>query len=240
MIIVIVETKTECCKIVSEDIKDAIVLEGSPGAGLIGNIIGWLLVDHLKMREIGYIESKHFPPLAVLYRGITLHPFRIYEGNGLVLFLSDFIVPQEVVFDMTNAVVNWMDKNNSKELVTFNSAIVREKRNPVGAVANSKDALDKLKEKELPILQLGNINGLSGTLLTQASQKNIPATCILAETLTQYPDPRAAAEVVEGLNKLLDLEIDYEPLVLEAQEIETRLQKLAEEFKKDPQPPIYM
>jgi len=236
----IVETKTDCCKIVSEDIEDAIILEGSPGAGLIGNIIGWLLVENLKMREIGYIESKYFPPLAVLYNGLALHPFRIYEGNGLVLFLSDFIVPQEVVFDMTNSIVDWMDKNNSKELITFNSAIVREKKNPAGAVANSTEALDKLKEKDFPIMQLGNVNGISGTLLTQTAQKNIPATCILAETLTQYPDPRAAAEVVQKLNKLIDIDIDYEPLIQEAQNIESRLQKLAENVKNDPQPPIYM
>jgi uncharacterized protein len=192
------------------------------------------------MREIGYIESKHFPPLAVLYRGITLHPFRIYEGSGLVLFLSDFIVPQELVFEMTNAIVNWMDKNNSKGLVTFNSAIVQEKKNPAGAVANSKEALGRIKDIDMPTLQLGNINGLSGTLLTRSAQKNIPATCILAETLSQYPDPRAAAEVVEGLNKLLNIEIDNEPLLQEAEAIEGRLQKLAEEVKKDPQPPIYM
>lgn len=236
----IVETKTECCKIVSEDIEDAIVLEGSPGAGLIGNIIGWLLVDNLKMREIGYIESKYFPPLAVLYKGVALHPFRIYEGQGLVLFLSDFIVPQKIVFDMTNAIVDWMDKNNSKKLITFNSAIVREKLNPVGAVTNSTTALDKLKDKNFPIMQIGNINGISGTLLTQTAHKNISATCILAETLTQYPDPKAAAEVVQSLNNLLDMKIDYDPLLKEAQEIESRLQKLAEEVKKDPQPPIYM
>ncbi len=236
----IVETKTDCCKIVSEDIEDAIILEGSPGAGLIGNIIGWLLVDNLKMREIGYVESKYFPPLAVLYKGIALHPFRIYEKDGLVLFLSDFIVPQNVVFDMTNSIVDWMEKNNSKQLITFNSAIVRQKSNPAGAVANSTTALDKIKEKELPILQIGNINGISGTLLTQTAQKNIPATCILAETLTQYPDPRAAAEAVKALNTLLDLKIDNKPLLDEAQEIESRLQKLAEEVKNDPQPPIYM
>jgi uncharacterized protein len=236
----IVETKTDCCKIISEDIEDAIVLEGSPGAGLIGNIVGWLLVDSLNMREIGYIESKYFPPLAVLYKGVALHPFRIYEGNGLVLFLSDFIVPQEVVFDMTNAIVDWMDKNNSKELITFNSALVPEKANPAGAVANSTTALDKLKEKEFPIMQMGNITGVSGTILTQTAKKNIPATCILAETLTQYPDPRAAAEAIKGLNKLLDMDIDYESLIKEAQDIESRLKKLGDEVKKDPQPPIYM
>lgn len=236
----IVETKTECCKIVSEDIEDAIVLEGSPGAGLIGNIVGWLLVDKLNMREIGYIESKYFPPLAVLYKGVALHPFRIYEGEGLVLFLSDFIVPQNVVFDMTNVIVEWMDKNNSKELITFNSAIVREKKNPAAAVANSTESLDKLKEKDIPVLQVGNLNGISGTLLTQTAIKNIPGSCILAETLTQYPDPRAAAEVVQGLNKLIGTNIDYDSLIQEAEDIESRLKKLAEEVNKDPQPPIYM
>jgi len=236
---VIVETKTDCCKIVSEDIEDAIVLEGSPGAGLIGNIIGWLLVDNLKMREIGYVESKYFPPLAVLYKGVALHPFRIYGGEGLVLFLSDFIVPQNIVFDMTNAIVDWMDKNNSKELITFNSAIVREKMNPTAAVANSTESLDRLKDKNIPILEMGNLNGISGTLLTQTAMRNIPGTCILAETLTQYPDPRAAAEVVQGLNKLIDIDIDYKPLLKEAEDIESRLKKLAEEVNNESQPPIY-
>ena len=131
-----------------------------------------------------------------------------------------------------------MDKNNSKEIITFNSAIVREKRNPATAVANSTESLNKLKDKNIPILKMGNLNGISGTLLTQTAIKNIPGTCILAETLTQYPDPRAAAEVVQSLNKLID--IDYEPLVQEAENIESRLKKLAEEFKKEPQPPIYI
>ncbi|KZX15439.1 PAC2 family protein [Methanobrevibacter cuticularis] len=236
----IVETETDCCKIVAEDIENAVVLEGSPGAGLIGNIIGWLLVDHLKMREIGYIESKYFPPLAVLYNGVAIHPFRIYEGDGLVLFLSDFIVPQNIVFDMTNSIVEWMDKNNSKEVVTFNSAIVREKKNPSSAVANSKEALERIKEKDIPTLQMGNLNGISGTILTQTAKRNIPGTCILAETLTQYPDPRAAAEVVQTLNKLIEKEIDYSPLIQEAQDIESRLKKLADEVNKEPQPPIYI
>ena len=31
-----------------------------PWRRLIGNIVGWLLVEDLKMREIGYIDSKYF------------------------------------------------------------------------------------------------------------------------------------------------------------------------------------
>lgn len=235
-----VETKTECCTILSEEIKEAVVIEASPGVGLIGNILGWLLVEDLKMREIGYIDSKYFPPLAVLYKGVAIHPFRIYEGEGIVMFLSDFIVPPNVVYDMTNAIVDWMQKNNSKELITFNSLMVREKSHRVSGAGNSKELSKKLAEMEVPVIPFGNINGISGTLLTRCASKDIPATCLFAEVLNQYPDPRAAAEVIEVLNKMLDKDIDAEPLLKEAQEIESRLKKLAESVQVEPESPIYM
>ncbi|GAB6055362.1 proteasome assembly chaperone family protein [Methanobacterium movens] len=235
-----VETKTECCTILSEEIKDAVVIEASPGVGLIGNILGWLLVEDLKMREIGYIDSKYFPPLAVLYKGVAIHPFRIYEGEGIVMFLSDFIVPPNVVYDMTNAIVDWMQKNNSKELITFNSLMVREKSHRVAGAGNSKELSKKLAEMEVPVIPFGNINGISGTLLTRCASQDIPATCLFAEVLNQYPDPRAAAEVIEVLNKMLDKDIDAEPLLKEAQEIESRLKKLAESVQVEPESPIYM
>jgi uncharacterized protein len=234
------ETTTECCTITSEDIEDAIVLEGSPGVGLIGNIVGWLLVEDLKMKEIGYIESKYFPPLAVLYKGVAIHPFRIYEAEGLVLFLSDFIVPPNVVYDMTSAIVDWMNKNNSKELITFNSMVVREKNQPTAAAGNTEETTKKLADMGLPIIPFGNINGLSGTLLTQCASKNIPASCLFAEILNPYPDPRAAANVIDVLNKMLDISIDPEPLLKEAQEIESRLKKLAETVQNEADSPIYM
>ena len=149
-----VETEVECCKIISEDVKDAVVLEGSPELGLIGNILGWFLVEELKMKQIGYIDSKHFPPLAVLYKGIAIHPFRIYSTDGIVLFLSDFIVPPNVSYDMSNAIVDWMERNNSKELITFNSMVVMEKSESVAGAANSEDALKRLGDLELPILTI--------------------------------------------------------------------------------------
>ncbi|GAB4308289.1 MAG: proteasome assembly chaperone family protein [Methanobacteriaceae archaeon] len=234
-----IKTQTECCTIISEDIENAIVLEGSPGVGLVGNIVGWLLVEDLKMKEIGYIDSKYFPPLAVLYKGVAIHPFRIYESDGIVLFLSDFIVPPNVVYDMTNAIVDWMERNHSKELITFNSMIVREKRQTAAGAANSPEALQRLADMELPILPFGNLNGLSGTLLTRCAAKNIPASCLFAEILNPYPDPRAAAGVIGTLNKILNTEINPEPLLKEAEEIESRLKKLAEDVQSGPESPIY-
>jgi uncharacterized protein len=236
-----VETEVECCKIVAEDVKDAIVLEGSPELGLIGNILGWLLVEELKMKQIGYIDSKEFPPLAVLYKGIAIHPFRVYSTDGIVLFLSDFIIPPNVSYDMSNAIVDWMERNNSKGLITFNSMVVMEKTDSVAGAANSEDALKKLGELDLPILPFGNVNGLSGSLLTRTAIKNIPASCLFAEVLNQYPDPRAAASLVNVLNKMLNIDVNAEPLLKEADEIEQRLKELAKrvQSENEPESPIY-
>jgi len=234
-----VETEVECCKIISEDIEDAIVLEGSPGIGLIGNIVGWLLVEELKMREIGYIESKYFPPLAVLYKGIAIHPFRIYEGEGIVLFLSDFIVPPNVVYDMTDVIVDWMVRNKSKELITFNSIAVKQKVYGVAGAGNSNESLKRLSDMELQILPFGNILGLPGTLLTRTQLKGIPASCLFAEVLSPYPDPRAAATVISVLNKIIGIDVNAEPLIKEAEDIESRLKELAKQVP-EPESPIYM
>jgi len=223
-----VETEVECCKIISEDIENATVIEGSPELGLIGNIVGWLLVEELKMKEIGHIESKHFPPLAVLYRGVAIHPFRIYNADDVVLFLSDFVVPPDVTYDMTNVIVEWMKRNNSKELITLNSIAVPQKINQVAAAANSFEGLERLGKLDLPILPFGNVNGISGTLLTRARASEIPASCLFAEVLNQYPDPRAAASVVDVLNRMLNINVNSEPLLKEAEEIETRLKELAQ------------
>lgn len=235
-----VETQVDCCTIFSENIENAVVLEGSPELGLIGNIIGWLLVEELNMEKIGHIESKYFPPLAVLYKGIAIHPFRIYHAEDIVLFLSDFVVPPVVTYDMSKVIVDWMDKNNSKELITFNSLVVKEKKGGVAAAANSDAALKRMGDLGIPILPFGNLNGLSGTLLTQSSSKNIPASCLFAEVLNPYPDPRAAAILVSVLNRMLNLDVNAEPLIKEAEDIESRLKELAQHVKSEPESPIYM
>ncbi len=234
------ETEVECCKIVSEEVENAVILEGSPELGLIGNILGWLLVEELDMKQIGHIDSKYFPPLAVLYKGVAIHPFRIYSKDNIVLFLSDFIVPPIVAYDMANAIVEWAQRNNSKEIITFNSIVVREKTQGVAGAANSEEGLKRLGDIKIPILPFGNVSGLSGTLLTRSIIKKLPASCLFAEVLNQYPDPRAAATVVDVLNKMVNIEVNAEPLLKEAEEIEARLKELANTVQGEQESPAYM
>ncbi|MCE7697466.1 MAG: proteasome assembly chaperone family protein, partial [Methanobacterium paludis] len=201
---------------------------------------GWLLVEELNMTQIGYIDSRDFPPMAVLYKGMAINPFSISTSDGIVLFLSDFPIPPTITYDMANVIVDWMDRNNSKELITFNSIVVGQKTNGVTGAANSKDGLKRLEDIEVPILPFGNVNGLSGTLLTRTTTKNIQASCLFAEVLNQYPDPRAAASVVNVLNRMLNIDVNAEPLIKEAEEIEARLKELAKHVQGEAESPIYM
>ncbi|MEN4006581.1 MAG: proteasome assembly chaperone family protein [Methanobacterium sp.] len=235
-----VVTEVGCCKIISKDVENAIVLEGSPELGLIGNILGWLLVNELNMEQIGYIDSKYFPPLAVLYKGKAIHPFRVYATDGIVMFLSDFIIPPKVTYDMTNGIVDWMNRNNSKEIITFNSILVKGKVQGVAGVANSDQSLERLGKLNVPILPFGNIAGLSGTLLTRSIQKGIAGSCLFAEVLSPYPDPRAAANVINVLNKMIGTEVNAEPLIKEAEEIESRLQELSQHIQSEPGSQMYI
>ena len=69
--------------------------------------------------------------------------------------------------------------------------------------------------------------------------RNILGTCLFAEVLNQYPDPRAAASVVDILNRMLDIEVNPEPLLKEAEEIESRLKELANTVQSEGESPAY-
>ena len=53
-----------------------------------------------------------------------------------------------------------------------------------------------------------------------------PVSCIFAETHSNLPDSKAAAKVVEALDKYLGMEIDYKPLLEQAQKFEDKLKSI--------------
>ena len=60
----------------------------------------------------------------------------------------------------------------------------------------------------------------------------IPITCIFAETHSNLPDSKAAAKIVEMLDKYLGLAVDYKPLIKQAEKFEEKLKALLEKGMK--------
>ena len=62
--------------------------------------------------------------------------------------------------------------------------------------------------------------------------EKVPVSCVFAETHTSLPDSKAAAKIIEVLDKYLGLKVDYKPLLLQAEKFEGKLRNLLTEGQK--------
>ena len=73
-------------------------------------------------------------------------------------------------------------------------------------------------------LEEGIVMGVTASLLLH--MKGIPMSCVFAETKTGLPDSRAAAKVIQVLDKYLGLNVDYKPLLKKAELFEAKVKSL--------------
>ena len=221
-------------RIISEPIKskNPIVIEGFPGIGLVGNITCQHIIEELGMKYIGSIDSRYFPPLAVLFNGIVFMPVRIYESQkkNIVVVISDIPIHPTASYDLSKALVDWVESIKTKNVVSIAGIATTTGLRRVFGGATTKEMLEKIKDKT-EVFQVGTISGISGSIMTECFLRNIPAVSLLGETPGPNPDPRAAVEVINVLNKIYDLSIDANKLTTQAEQIELELSKLAEQVR---------
>jgi len=220
--------------IIEEEVssKNPVILEGFPGIGLVGNIVATQIASELKMKQIGTIESRLFPPITVLFDGLTYAPVRIYEDprDNLIVVLSDILIHPMIAYDIGKAVIGWAQSLNAKlNIPIAGIATMREERT-VYAAATGTEQLSLVKDKT-ETLVTGSISGIAGSIMNESHINKLPALCLLGETQGPTPDPRAAARVIDVVSNVLNLSISTQKLVEEADQIETELHKLAEQVQ---------
>ncbi|HYC20694.1 MAG TPA: proteasome assembly chaperone family protein [Candidatus Bathyarchaeia archaeon] len=212
--------------------KSPVILAGFPGIGLVGNIVATQIASELKMTQIGTIESRLFPPITVLFDGLTHAPVRIYEDpqNNFIVVLSDILIHPMIAYDIGKAVIGWAQSLNAKlNIPIAGIATMREERT-VYAAATSAEQLSLVKDKT-ETLVTGSISGIAGSIMNESHINKLPALCLLGETQGPTPDPRAAARVIDVVSNVLNVTISTQKLVEEADQIETELHKLAEQVQ---------
>ncbi len=221
-------------KIIIEPLKskNPLVIEGFPGIGLVGNITCQHIIEEMGMKYVGSIDSKYFPPLAVLFNGIVYMPVRIYEApkNNIVVVISDIPIHPTASYDLSKVLVDWMVSIQAKNIVSIAGIATTTGMRRVFGGATNNEMLEKIKDKT-EIFQVGTISGISGSIMTECYIRNIPAISLLGETPGPNPDPRAAVEVLKVFNNIFGLSINTEKLLNQAEQIELELSKLAEQVK---------
>lgn len=213
-------------------VKNPILIEGFPGIGLVGNIASQYIVHELNMTYLGAMSSKFFPPLAVLLSGIVNMPVRIYEQaeKDLVVITADIPIHPLASYDIGREIVSWAESIKAKEMVCLAGITVMSEEHRVFGAASTKEMLERLKDKA-EVFELGTITGITGSIMNECRIRKMPAICLLGETASAEPDPRAAISTVETLNKIYDLGVSTTKLAEQAEQIELQMHQLSQQLK---------
>ena len=94
--------------------------------------------------------------------------------------------------------------------------------------SNEKNVKKQFGDLGIEPLREGIIIGVTGALLLQ---EDIPLSAVFAETHSSLPDSKAAAQIIEVLDKYLGLKLSTKPLLEQAQRFEQRVKSIIEQSK---------
>ncbi len=214
------------------DVEKPLLITSFPGIGLVGTIATAHFIMELQLESIGVIESDVLPPVASLFEGIVLPPIRIYQSRdlGFVLVHSDVPILPQVAYEISKKIVSWALQIEARRLYSLAGVATFEDKKRVFGAATQKELLDEIKD-HVEIFKTGTISGIAGSILNECVARKFPGVVLLGETAGFNPDPRAAASVVEAMNRIFGWEVSVEKLIKEAEIIEAQMQKLAEQTR---------
>ena len=104
-------------------------------------------------------------------------------------------------------------------------------------VAATPKMTELLKGMDIPLLEQGVIKGMTGAMLSEGSSRGRNIMSIMVEADPRYPDARAAAVIIEHLNKMLPVaDLDHGPLLDEAKKLEEQIRGMMEGADTEPSP----
>ncbi len=220
------------------DLKGAVILDGFPSVGLVSTIVTNYIVDTLKLRQIGVVDSMYFPTVSLI-RGAEPHnPVRIYGGevNGrkIGVFISEFSPPGVMIKAVASSILQWAIDQRADMIITPEGLIVDSmpEKPAVYGIGSTKRAMSLLPES-IQVFEEGVISGVTGVLLNEGKKRDFDVLALLSEAHTDYPDARAAARIIEAMNAIIpEMNIDPEPLYEEAEKIEKHLEEIRAQAAK--------
>ena len=213
--------------------KNCRLIEGFPGFGLVGTIASEFLLDHLKFEQIGKIISDEMPATVAIHEAKVVEPLGIFYNKEYNLVLLHAITASSgMEWKLSEIVINLSKQLNVKEIISLEGVGSSEETTTSRVFFYSNDEKHREKFNKLKVepLKEGIIIGVTGAVLLRAEK--IPVSCVFAETHTNLPDSKAAAKIIEVIDKYLGLKVDYKPLLVQAEKFEDKLRNLLTESQK--------
>lgn len=241
------------------NLKDATVIDGFPSVGLVSSIVANYIVNSLELEQIGILDSIYFPSVALVRKAEPLSTVRIYAGervksddgggDQVVVFISEFQPPNNLIKIIAKTILDWILEQKCRQLICPEGLVIEREGDEEGGgrdtpldvygIASTVKGRKQLEENNINLFQEGVITGIAGVLLTEGKMRDFDVIGLLAEAHPDFPDARAAATVLEAIDKLLlHIKLDPKPLFEEAEGIETQLKNIQKQTKVIKQVPL--
>lgn len=211
--------------------KDARLIEGFPGFGLVGTITTEYLLNHLQCEYIGQICMEQLPATVIIHNSALVPPIGLYYNKKYNLVLLHAIAGSlGAEWKIAEEINKIAEELKVKEIISIEGV---GSNNPEEKTLKTffytSDPKNKATLKKVaPELNEGIIVGVTAALLVKTK---FPVTAFFGDTSSTLPDSKAAAKVIETLDKYLNLDIDTKPLLETAAKFETKVKALLQQSK---------
>lgn len=206
--------------------KSPTVILGFPGFGLVGTICTEFLIDHLKAEPIGEFVYDELPPTVAIHKARLVRPMAVfYDKKNNIIILHTILNTKGHEWEIADVIIEFLKRIKAKDVITIEG---------VGSMSGEEDSKvysynsDKLAKLGAPPVEESIILGV-----TSAMMLRYPSTsAIFAGVHSQLPDSKAAAKVIQLLDKHLGLSVDYAPLLKQAEQFETKIKGIMADTAK--------
>lgn len=224
--------------------RNATLIVGLPGIGMIGSVVCRHLIETLKAKKVADVFSHHFPHQVFMGKkgGMRLIKNKIYhvrvKKRDVFILVGDVQAISSVgQYEVAGATLNYAKKRGVNVIITvggYSTGRLAEERQIFGAATN-KSVVQKFKKLGVVFGKArGSIVGAAGLLPSLGKHLHgLKGICVMGETHGGYVDATAAKNIVELLSKYLSVPIDVKKLEAKAKESEKILKKIEDEIQKN-------
>lgn len=209
--------------VIEKKIKAKTLIEGFPGFGLVGTIVTEYLIEHLNCEKVGEFIYDELNPTVAIHKGKLINPMGVYYNKKYDLIILHAILDVKGFEWKISSMVQKLIKQFSvKEVISIE-----------GVAGDDGDKLYCFNNEEFATLGAQPIKesvimGVTAALLLR--EKHI--SCLFAPTQASIPDSRAAAKVIEFLDKYLKFDLNVQPLLMQAEVFEGKLKDILQNTNK--------
>jgi predicted ATP-grasp superfamily ATP-dependent carboligase len=203
-----------------------IIIEGFPSFGLVGTIATEFLLEHLKAELIGEFHYEELGPIVAIHKSKLVNPMAVwYVPSKNIVILHTILNVKGFEWEIANEIIKMAEKMKAKEIIGLEGVATDD---PTEDIKVYYYGDKKMEATGAQPVKESIIMGVSASLMLRYKNTN----CIFAAAHSQLPDSKAAAKIIEVLDKYLGLKVDYNPLLKQAAEFEDKIRTIIQQSNK--------